>query len=141
MCIRDSRTTPETERTIDLVLSIMDETTFWNQFWLLYLVGLIILLLGTLTFLARPEAEAAQVFAIFAVSVALIIGGLFDQITTQIFIRVWTLALAVAGGFYMLLGFIFPPQDPLLAPPRRFSWGVLLTVIVLDSQCYRVMLV
>ncbi|MBK7918964.1 MAG: GAF domain-containing protein [Chloroflexi bacterium] len=125
------RTTPETERTIDLVLSIMDETTFWNQFWLLYLVGLIILLLGTLTFLARPEAEAAQVFAIFAVSVALIIGGLFDQITTQIFIRVWTLALAVVGGFTMLLAFIFPHEARLVAHHRRLKWVVILPGIAL----------
>ncbi|MBK8984559.1 MAG: GAF domain-containing protein [Chloroflexi bacterium] len=114
-----TRTTDETERAVNLVLSTLDETILWNQFWLFYLLGVVIFLIGGLTFMARPDAEAAQIFALFAVCTAVIMGALFDQITTQVFIRVWTLALAIVGSFTMLLAFVFPHEASLVS---RFPW-------------------
>ncbi len=119
------------ERSVSLVLSLMDEITRWNQFWLFYLVGLVILLFGTLTFLARPDAEAAQVFALFAASTAVIIGALFDQVTTQVFLRIWMVALPVAGGFTMLLAFVFPHEARFIARFRWLKWFVVLPGILL----------
>ncbi|MCB8983234.1 MAG: GAF domain-containing protein [Ardenticatenaceae bacterium] len=120
-------------RSVDLVLSHMDEATFWSQFWLFYLVGVVIFLFGVLTFLARPDAEAAQVFALFAVSTAVIIGALFDQVTTQVFIRVWTLALSVAGGFTLLLAFVFPHEARLIARFPWLKWIIILPGLLLAA--------
>lgn len=106
-------------RDLSLRLSLIDETTLWREFWLFYLVGLSILLLGILTFIARPESEAAQGFALFAISSATIIAALFDQITTQVFIRVWVFALAMAGGPTILLALVFPHETRLVS---RYPW-------------------
>jgi len=129
--IINTRTTDETERTVPLVLSLIDETLFWNQFWLFYLVGAVIFLIGTLTFVARPDAEAAQVFALFAVSTAVVIGALFDQVTTQTFIRVWTLALAVAGSFTLLLAFVFPHEARAISRYSWLKWAIILPGVAL----------
>ena len=129
----NARTTDAAERSLSLVLSLMDENILWNQFWLFYLVGVVILLLGTLTFLARPDAEAAQVFTLFAVCTAVVIGTLFDQVTTQRFIRIWTLALPVAGGFTMLLAFVFPHEARLIARYGWLKWLVVLPGLLLAA--------
>jgi signal transduction histidine kinase/transcriptional regulator with GAF, ATPase, and Fis domain len=115
-----------TERSVDLRLSLISDTLFWNEFWLFYFVGLLIFLVGVFTFIARPDAVAAQVFALFAAATAVITGALFDQITTQTFIRLWTLALSVVGGLTMLMAFVFPHETRLVV---RWPWLKVAVVI------------
>jgi signal transduction histidine kinase len=118
-------------RQITLILSYIDETTLWREFWLFYLVGLVILLIGILTFLARPESEAAQSLALFAICTATIIGALFDQITTQVFVRFWAIALAMAGGPTILLTLIFPHEARLVSRFPWMKWAVFLPGLAL----------
>lgn len=118
-------------RDISLRLSLIDETILWREFWLFYLVGLGILLIGALTFLARPESEAAQGFALFAICSATIIAALFDQITTQVFIRVWAFALAMAGGPTIMLALVFPHETRLVSRYPWIKWAVFLPGLAL----------
>lgn len=118
-------------RQVSLVLSLIDETTLWREFWLFYLIGVVILVIGVLTFLARPESEAAQSLALFAISTATIIAALFDQITSQVFIRFWSFALAMAGGPTILLALVFPHETRLVARHRWTKWVVFLPGLAL----------
>lgn len=113
-------------RTIELTLFQIDASGLWNQFWLVYLVGLLFLVLGVWTFAARPTVEAAQVFALFTAFAALTAGNLFDLITTQVFIRIWTVAIALAASLAALLSFVFPHETRLMTHRPWLKWLVLL---------------
>ena len=114
------------QRTVTVPLIQFGAIAFWNQFWLFYIVGALILLFGVWAFLMRPDAEAAQIFALLAVSGALAAGGLFDLVTTQIFARVWIVALSLFGSFNLLLVLIFPHEIQLIGRWPQLKWLVLL---------------
>lgn len=112
-------------RTIELELLQIDTPSLWNLFWLVYLVGLLFLVIGAWTFWVRPQAEAAQVFALFTTFAALAVGNLFDQVTTQAFIRVWTTALALTASMAALLSFVFPHEPRLIVRRPWLKWFIL----------------
>ncbi|MEZ4644427.1 MAG: GAF domain-containing protein [Chloroflexota bacterium] len=120
-----SRNLEQPTRTIELTLFQIDATSLWNQFWLIYLVGMLCLLIGTWTFLTRPRVEAAQIFALFTVFAALTAGNLFDLVTTQVFIRIWTVSIALAGSMAALLSFVFPHEPRLIMRLPWLRWVVL----------------
>ena len=120
---RDSRIEPTaTEpatRTVTATLSTFTGDQLWRQFWLFYLVGLILLIIGIWTFWARPYLEAAQFFAIFAAAGSLASGLLFDLTTTQIYTRIWLTALSFVVSLNLIVAFIYPYETRLI---KRYPW-------------------
>ena len=126
----DSRLTPAnstpSQRTLSTTLEPFDDTLLWQQFWLLYFVGLIILIIGLATFLTRPNLEAAQIFALFAVAGSLAVGLLFDLITTQHFTRIWVIVLSLAVTLNVLITLIYPHKSRLVEKYPYLKWLLLL---------------
>lgn len=113
-------------RTVAIMLTQFDNDSLWSQFWLLYLTGIGVLTAGTWTFLARPRTRPAQIFAGFTILAALIIGGLFDLVTTQQIVRIWIVAVSLAGSLHLILAMRFPHPISLLGWRPRLRWLALL---------------
>lgn len=84
-----------------------------------YLMGLIYLVSALWVFFIRRSQASGQVYAVFASSVAIITGGLFDLYTTHWFTSLWTLALLLAGASILDLAALFPITDRMVA---RHGW-------------------
>ncbi len=137
----DSRITAvraEPSRTISLPLLDFGREAFWRFFWLPYLVGLVTLAVGGWTFRMRPDAEAAQLFALFAVGTAWSVGGLFNALTTHTFIYLWVAGLIFAGPLSAFLAIIFPHEILVLRrwPNARFVILVPLFIILIWAQLW-----
>lgn len=91
----------------------------WDQFWFFYITGLILWMLGCWVYWVRPEAEAAQIFALYMAFVALAVGLLFDSRTTHLLIRLWLFALSLTCGLTVLFTAVFPHPGRLLV---RAPW-------------------
>ncbi len=114
------------QREVTIQLSRLGGAGIWNQFWLLYLVGVFMLLVGGWTFRMRPDAEAAQLFAALTALGTLAVGALFDMNSTQRFIRLWLIAMPLFGSFNILLVFIFPYEITLIERRPQLKWLALL---------------
>jgi signal transduction histidine kinase len=73
-----------------------------------YFTGLIYLLSSIWVFSLRRNDAAGRAFVLFATSVALALGTLFDLYTTQRFVHVWTFSLGLCGGGMLIVAMIFP---------------------------------
>lgn len=113
------------QRQIIVPLIRLSSTALWNQFWLVYLVGVLFLITGLLTFIARPEATSAQIFALFTVASAISAGGLFDLTTSQTFARLWILSISLAGSFAAMLAVVFPHETRIIHERPWLKWLVL----------------
>ena len=125
----DSRIAPTTaapQRTITTTLAPFDGTLLWQQFWLLYLVGAIILFIGIWTFFTHPHLEAAQFFAIFTAAGSLAIGLLFDMLTTQTFARLWVVALSFVISLNILVALTYPHEARVVSRYPQAKWLLLL---------------
>lgn len=118
-------------RTVTLTLFQFSTTDMWNQFWLVYLVGLIFFIIGCWTFAVRPAVESAQIFALFTTSAALTAGSLFDLISTHTFLRIWMTALALVGSFAAMLSFVFPHETRMVQRFPRSKWLLLLPGLII----------
>lgn len=114
------------ERTVEITLVKVDRESMWRQFWLLYLTGIGVLTIGSWTFLVRPRSRPAQIFAAFAAAAATTVGGLFDLVTTQQFVRLWLVAVSLTGTLNIILAIQFPHPIALLGWRPRLKWLALL---------------
>ncbi len=114
------------QRTVTITLTQFGIEDLWTQFWLPYLVGLVLLIIGGWTFWVRPQAEATQFFVVFTTLGAWAMGGLFDLVTTQRFVRVWITAVSLATSLNISLAFVFPHEARLLRKRPYLKWLVLL---------------
>lgn len=119
-------TRPEAERTVELPVMLFTNLSFWNQFVLFYLTGVVLLAIGVWTFWVRPKAEPAQVFALFMGFAALAVGALFNMLTSHQFGRVWLLALSLTPGFCIWLAAVFPHEMSFVVKYPRSKWLLLL---------------
>ncbi len=125
------RTPERPTRQVTLELFYLSSTDLWNQFWLVYLVGLFFLVVGAWTFAVRPQAEAAQIFALFTALAALTVGCLFDINSSQQFVHIWVVALSLVGSAALLLSLVFPYQPRLLTQRPWLKWLVMLPAVLL----------
>ncbi len=107
-----------------------DQLTY---FYIPYGVGLVYLFSGFWIFAIRRRQVSGLSFAVFAVSVALSIGCLFDLYTSHQFTYLWSLAVALVGGSIIHMALIFPQDDPILSrlPFLRYaSYAVALVLFI-----------
>ncbi|MCP4425851.1 MAG: GAF domain-containing protein, partial [Chloroflexi bacterium] len=107
------------QRTVHIQLTHLGAGGIWNQFWIFYAVGIFMLLIGAWTFRMRPDAEAAQLFALSTTFGALAVGVLFDMNSTQYLVRLWLIALPLFGCFNLALVLVFPYNVELV---DRYPW-------------------
>lgn len=119
------------QRDVTVPLIALSGNDLWNQFWLFYLVGALMWVFGAWAFRIRPDAEAAQVFAVLTSLGAIAAGGLFDLTTTQWFARFWVVALSLFGSFNLLLMLVFPHEIQLINRFPRLKWLVLLPGVLI----------
>lgn len=117
--------------TYTTTLSQFNSLNLWTLFWRFYLVGLLTLVIGLAVFMARPEQPPARVFALFTLSVAWSIGGVFDSTTAHHFIRLWLIALPFAGSLHALLIMVFPHEFRLVRNYPNARWLVLLPAVII----------
>ncbi|MEM7118491.1 MAG: GAF domain-containing protein [Chloroflexota bacterium] len=120
-----------TTRTIPITLIQIDNESMWSQFWLLYLTGVGVLTIGAWTYIARPKTRPAQIFTGFTILASLVIGGLFDLNTTHRFVRIWVLAVSLAGSLHLILAMRFPHPISFLGWRPRLGWVVIIPGLII----------
>ncbi len=82
------------------------------------LISAIFLTASVWIFGLRRTESAGRAFSIFATSLAILAGTLFDLYSTHLFTYLWTLGLALIGGALVDLALAFPQEfKPLIARP------------------------
>ncbi len=99
-----------------------------------YAVGLIFLATSLWIFGMRRTEAVGRGFAVFATSVAVASGGLFDLYTTHWMTWLWIAGVAIAGGALIDLALTFPVEIPWIKEHRYVRWigytiGAALTII------------
>ena len=112
----------EPERVQVVPLIAFNANDLWNHFWLYYLAGLIMLLLGVGTFYLRPDTAPGQIFTLFSAVGAVSLGAIFDLNTTQAFTRIWLTAVAFIGSINLLLAAHFPYKSRLFVKQKWINW-------------------
>lgn len=123
-------TSSQPERTITVTLTSFDAPDLWTHFWLFYLTGVFVWVIGAWAFRVRPWEEVAQIFTIFTSLGALSVGLLFDLLTTQQFVWLWVVTLSLEGAFIVWLSAIFPHETRLIRRWPWLKWAILLPGIV-----------
>lgn len=122
-------------RTLTWQLFTLDRAEFSQHFWLSYLIGAFILLIGIWAFRVHPDAPVAQRFAIFSLLAAFGIGGLYDMLTNQTLSRLWVTSIIFVGAANLYTAIEFPHkprfirenpilrQIPLIITIPLFIWA------------------
>lgn len=113
------------EREIPIPLGKLDAGDLWNQFWLFYICAVIIFAIGVWAFWVRPFDEAPQVFAVLTAVGAVSIATIFDQVTSQQFLKLWVFLLPLSGGFLLWLTLIYPHETRWLEKRPFMRWLLL----------------
>ncbi len=90
-------------------------------------LSLIFLVVSLWIFVIRRTEFAGRVFALFASSLSIGVGSLFDLYTTHWLTYIWTLSLAVAGGALLDLALSFPQEASVITGRsylRRIGYAV-----------------
>ncbi|MFZ1040696.1 MAG: GAF domain-containing protein [Anaerolineales bacterium] len=90
-------------------------------------LSLLFLIISLWIFVIRRTESAGRVFALFASSLSIGVGSLFDLYTTHSLTYIWTLSLAIAGGALLDLALSFPQEASFVAGRsylRRIGYAI-----------------
>ncbi len=118
-------------RTLTLPILALSNAEFSRYFWLPYLVGAFLLLVGFWAFRVHPDALVAQFFAIFSMTAAFAIGGLYDMLTSQIFVRLWISGVVLVGVTNLYTAIEFPHRPRVLRETPFLRWLPLIIAVPL----------
>jgi signal transduction histidine kinase len=99
-----------TERMLDVTLSILPSRDLINYVIVPIGISFIFLITSVWVFIFRRAESSGRAFSLFASSLAIITGTLFDLFTTHYFTAIWTLALGVLGGSLLDMAMTFPQE-------------------------------
>ena len=97
-----------------------------------YILGLLYLIIGIWIFKLRHTESSGRAFAIFAASLALGAGGLFDVYTTHHFSILWITAIALAGGALIDLSLTFPQEFEFTINRAYIRWAGYIVAAILS---------
>ena len=101
-----------------------DRTAF---FFIPMFISLVFLGVSLWIFGFRRAEPAGRAFSLFASSLAILTGSLFDLFTTHYFTHLWTVALGIAGGALINLALVFPQEPRVLIGRPYLRWvGILI---------------
>jgi signal transduction histidine kinase len=110
------------ERVLDVRLSRFPEADRTSYLIIPSAIGLIFLALSLWILGMRRSEAAGRAFALFASSLALVSGGLFDLWTTHNLTFLWTLACAMSAGALIDLALSFPQEARLVLGRPYLRW-------------------
>ncbi len=110
------------QREEDVTLQVFPNADRLAYLYIPYLIGLIYLGTSLWVFSLRRADIAGRTFAVFATSMALGLGGLFDVYMTHRLNYLWTFALAIAGASLIQLAFVFPRERGLTERIPYLIW-------------------
>lgn len=113
---------------ISITLQLFPAGDLLAYFLVPYILGLVFLGVGLWVFVFRRRDLIGQIFAVFTSLAAILLVGLFDGYTTHMFSYLWSLALALAGGVLVNMGFTFPEADD--ETLKRAPWLILVFLLV-----------
>jgi serine phosphatase RsbU (regulator of sigma subunit) len=106
---------------LSIPVSVFSGMDFVRSFLLLYIVGFLHIIVGTIAYFTRPNNPAARahLFMTLAIGVTTVLSADYD--TTMLFPRLWIATVALTGGACLHLGLYFPQKKTWL---NRFPWLV-----------------
>ncbi|GIK10442.1 MAG: hypothetical protein JETCAE02_25490 [Anaerolineaceae bacterium] len=104
------RTGAGEERSLEVTLGVFPAADRVGYIVIPAVLSGLFLIMGLWIFAARREESAGRAFSLFASSLAVTLGTLFDLFTTHGFTPLWTLALAVLGGSMVDMAMSFPQE-------------------------------
>ncbi|MCJ7483743.1 MAG: hypothetical protein MUO31_12370, partial [Thermodesulfovibrionales bacterium] len=105
-----------------------DRTTY---FVIPSILNFLFLVISWWIFGLRRTETAGRAFSLFATSLAIVIGSIFDVYTTHVITYVWTLSIGVAGGALVTLALSFPQELRLTLERPYLRWTGLLLGLAL----------
>jgi signal transduction histidine kinase/putative methionine-R-sulfoxide reductase with GAF domain len=100
------------------------------------ILSLFFLVIGLWIFGMRRTEVAGRAFALFASSLSIITGSLFDLFTTHHLTYIWTLACAVAGGALINLAVSFPQELRIVSRRPYLRFVGLVISLILTGYAY-----
>jgi len=100
------------------------------------ILGFIFLVISLWIFGMRRAEQSGRSFALFASSLAIVIGTLFDLYTTHTLTYLWTLATAVAGGALIDLALSFPQEARVVVGRPFVRWAGMYIAIALTAYAF-----
>jgi len=131
--------TDGSERMLDVTLSVLPPGDRANYVTIPAVISLIFLATSVWVFIFRRTESSGRAFSLFASSLAIITGTLFDLFTTHLLTPLWTLALGILGGSLFDMAMTFPQEfrPAIKIPPLR--WIGYLVGIGLTLNAYLVL--
>ncbi len=121
------RSATDGERTFDITLGIFPLSDRVGYIVIPIILSGLFLMIGLWIFGLRRGESAGRAFSLFASSLAVVIGTLFDLFTTHGFTHLWTLSVAILGGSMVDMAMTFPQEfRPAIRRPymRWIGYGV-----------------
>ncbi len=84
----------------------------------------------------RRTEPAGRAFALFASSLAIITGGIFDLYTTHFLTYFWTLGVAVSGGAVLALALSFPQEPRIVIGRPYLRWLGIVAGLLLAANAF-----
>ena len=104
------RTTTGEEKTFDVKLDKFPMPDYIGYVVIPFIVSGLFLLTSLWIFGLRRGESAGRAFSLFASSLAIVLGTLFDLFTTHGFTYLWTLAVVILGGSMVDMAMTFPQE-------------------------------
>ncbi len=98
------------QKTYDVTLHAFASRDRITYFIIPILLSLIFLAISLWIFAIRRAESAGRAFSLFASSLSICAGSLFDLYTTHTLTYIWTLGLAIGGGALIDLALAFPQE-------------------------------
>jgi len=130
------RTAAGEEKTLDVTLNAFPSVDRTAYFVLPIFISLLFLTLSLWIFGMRRTESAGRAFAIFASSLSITSGSLFDLFTTHHLSYIWTLGLAMTGGALIDLALSFPQEVRAVVGRPYVRWLGYLAALLLGLYAF-----
>jgi signal transduction histidine kinase len=121
----------ETPRDLPVTLRPMPVGAVLPRFVVPYLAGLAWLAIGGWVYVRRRSRGDARVFVAACLLAGLALATTFDLKAAHLFVRAWTAALPLAGGYLLVLSMIYPSETGPVAQSPWLRWLPLLAALSL----------
>ncbi|HEU0297716.1 MAG TPA: GAF domain-containing protein [Anaerolineales bacterium] len=132
----EMRTSDGQVKPVTITLRSFSATDRLAYFIMPMVLSLVFLIVSLWIFGLRRTEPAGRAFTVFASSLAITTGGLFDLYTSHYFTYLWVLAVSLAGGALVDLALGFPQEARLIIRRPYLRWVGYFIGLVLVLQAY-----
>jgi len=130
------RTTQGEEKTLNVILHTFPQSDRISYLIVPAIISLIFLGLSLWIFGMRRLEASGRAFSMFAASLSLATGSLFDLFTTNQLTYIWTLGCAMAGGAIIDLALAFPQEARAVMNRPYLRWLGFGVALALTAYAY-----